>query len=103
MRREKADLKVRLLSRLEKLQKVWEEASGLQDEVASAQSAISSLQEQIDEGRAEKLILKHEVQVLRNNLENHEKDVEELRARASHQSEHYDKFWRAYGARLEEA
>ena len=77
------DLKVRFLSRLEELQKAWEEVSDLQEKVASAQSKISLLQEQIDKGRIEKLALKHEVRLLKNNLENREKDVEESRAEAS--------------------
>ena len=77
--------------------------SYLQEKVASAQSTISSLQEQIDKGCVEQLALKHEVWVLKNNLENHEKDVEELRAEVSHQSERYDEFWSAHGVLLEEA
>ena len=40
--RQKVDLEVRFLSRLEELQKAWE-VSGLQEKVASAQSDISSL------------------------------------------------------------
>ena len=39
--------------------------------------------EQIDKGRVEKLALTHEVWVLKNNLGNHEKDVEKLNAEAS--------------------
>ena len=76
--------------------------SDLQDKVASAQSAISSLREQIDKGRVEQLALKHEVRVLKNNLENHEKDVKELMAEPSRQSEHYDELWKAHWVLLEE-
>ena len=45
---------------------------------------ISSLRELINKGRDEKLALKHEVRVLKINLEDHEKDMEKLRAKASH-------------------
>ena len=48
------DLEVRLLSKLEELWKVWDEVSNLQEKVASAQSEISSLREQIDKELAEK-------------------------------------------------
>ena len=59
--------------------------------MTSAQSEISSLREQINKGYAEKLELKREVCVLRNNLENHDKDVDELRAEASSQPNCYKK------------
>jgi len=58
--------------------------SDLQEKVASDQLEISSLQEQIDMGRVKKLTLKHEVRVLKNNLKNREKDVEELKVEVSH-------------------
>ena len=45
LRWEKIDLEVRLLSRFEELQKMWDEMSELHERVASAQSEISSLQE----------------------------------------------------------
>ena len=61
--------------------------SDFREKVASTQSEISLLQEQIDKGGVKKVALKHEVRVLKNNLENREKDVEELRFEASHQSE----------------
>ena len=64
---------------------------------------ISSLWEQINKGCIDKLTLKHEVQVLNNNLENREKNVEELRAKASRQSEHYDEIWRVHWVLFEEA
>ena len=64
--------------------------SDLQAKVALAQSAISMFQEQIDKRRVEKLALKHKVWVLKNNLENHEKGVAELRVEVSCQSENYD-------------
>ena len=51
----------------------------LQEKVASTQSEISLLWEQIDKERAEKLALKHNVGVLEKNLEHREKDVEEMR------------------------
>ena len=38
LREEKLDLEVRLLSRLEELQKAWEEVSNLQGKVASTES-----------------------------------------------------------------
>ena len=57
--------------------------SDLQEKVTLAQLGISSLQEQIDKGLVEKLTPKHEVRLLKNNLENREKDVEESRAEAS--------------------
>jgi len=63
--------------------------SDLHEKVPSTQSEISSLREQINKGCVEKLALKHEVQMLKNNLKNCEKDVE-LRAEASRQSQHYD-------------
>ena len=51
LREEKLDLEMRLLSRLEELQKAWEEVSHLQGKVVSTQSDVSSLQEQIDKDR----------------------------------------------------
>ena len=42
LRQKKADLDVRLLSRLEELQKAWEEISDLQEKVVVAQSEFSS-------------------------------------------------------------
>ena len=60
LRHEKADLEVRLLSRFEDT-KAWEEVSNLQENVTLAQSAISSLREQIDKGCVEKLALYHEI------------------------------------------
>ena len=80
---------MRLLSRLEELQKAWE-VSDLQGKVASALLEISSLRGQIDEVRAEKLSLKREVHFLKTNLENRDKDVEELRAKNSCQPDRYD-------------
>ena len=68
--------------------------------MASAQSVVSSLLEQIDKGCEEKLALKHEVRVLRNNLENHDKDVEELKTEASHQSDCYNELWGTHGMLL---
>ena len=68
-----------------------------------AQSEISSLRDQIDKGRVEKLALMHEVWVLKNNLGHHEKDIEELRAEASRQSDRYDELWRAHGVLLKKA
>ena len=67
-----------------------------------AQSEVSSLREQIDKGCAEELVLKHEVRVLRDNLENRDKGVE-LRAEASRQSDHYNKLWSAHRTLLEKA
>ena len=88
--REKLELEVRLLNRLEELQKAWKEMSDLQGNVASAQSEVSSLREHIDKECAEKLVLKHEVHVLKNNLKNQDKDVEELRAKGARQSDCFD-------------
>ena len=68
LRKEKLKLEVMLMSRLEKLQKAWEEVSDLQGKVASAQSKVSSLREQIDRERTEKLELNHEVHGLKHNL-----------------------------------
>ena len=70
--------------------------------MASAQSEISSLCEQINEGCVEKLALKHEIRVLRDNLESCGKDVEELRVEVSRQSDHYNDLWSAHGTSLEE-
>jgi len=61
---------------------------------------ISLLREQSDNGCVEKLAHKHKVRVLKNNLENREKDVEELRAEVSRQLERYDEVWRAHGVLL---
>ena len=61
LREEKLDLEVKLLSRLKELQKV----SDFRRKVASAQLEVSSLQEQIDKDRTEKLALKHEVYLLK--------------------------------------
>ena len=53
--REKLDLEMRLLSRLEELQKAWEEVSALHGKAALAQSEVSSLREQVEKDCAEKL------------------------------------------------
>jgi len=90
-----------LLSRLEELQKA-REVSELWGKVASAQSEISSLREHIDKERVEKLSLKHEVHLLKTNLENWDKDVKELRVDDSRQSGSYDELWKAHEALLEE-
>ena len=82
LRREKMDLEVRLLNRLEELQKTWDEMSELQEVAASTQSKISSLREEIDKERAKKLELKHKVRLL-ENLEHCKNDVKELRVDAS--------------------
>jgi len=60
--REKLDLKVRLLSRLDELQMTWE-VSDLQGKIASTESEVSSLREQIDKDSAEKLTRKHKVRI----------------------------------------
>ena len=91
---------VTTLSRLAELQKVWEEVSDLQKKVTSAQSEISTLREQIDKERVEKLALKHEALVLKNNLKIR-KDVE-LKFEPSRQLEHYDELWIAHGSLIEE-
>ena len=57
LRREKVELKEKLLSQLLKLQKVSEEVCDLQEKFASAQLEISSLRKQIDRGYLEKLAL----------------------------------------------
>ena len=49
------------------------------------------------------MVLKHEVRMLRNNLENHDKYVEKLRAEGSRLSYHYKELWSDYGTLLEEA
>ena len=79
---------------------MWEEVSDLQKKVTSAQSEISTLREQIDKERVEKLALKHEVWVLKNNLKNR-KDVE-LKYEPSRQLERYDELWIAHGSLIEE-
>ena len=61
------------------LQKAWEEVSDLQEKVTSAQSKISFTIAD-DGGYSEKLALKHEVRMLRDNLESRDKDVKKLRA-----------------------
>ena len=43
LREEKLELEFRLLSRLEELQKAWEEVSDFQEKFASVQSEFSSL------------------------------------------------------------
>ena len=48
------------------------------------------------------LALEHEVRVLRGNLKSHDKNVEELRAKISRQSDCYNNFWSAHGTSLEE-
>ena len=102
LRGEKLELEVKLLNRLEKLQKAWEEVTELQGKVASAQLKIFSLREKIDEEHAKKLSLKREVHLLKNNLENRDKDVEELRGENFRQSDHYDELWKAHDALLGE-
>ena len=89
LKREKVVPKVRLLSRLEELKKALDEICVLQERVVSAQSEISSLREQINWERAEKLELKHKVQILKKDMERREDDMKELRADASRQSERY--------------
>jgi len=54
--------------------------------LASAQSKIFSLREQIDKGCSEKLALERKICVLRGSLENHDKDVKELRTDVSVES-----------------
>ena len=76
--------------------------SDLQGKVSLAQLEFSSLHEQIDKDHAEKLALKHEICVLKNNLKNQDKDVEELRAEDSRQSDYYDELWKAHEVLLEE-
>ena len=71
--------------------------------MASAQSEISSLREQIDRGCSEKLALEREVRVLRGNLESRDKNVEELRDKISRQLDHYNDLWLVHGMSLEEA
>ena len=58
--------------------------------MATTQSKVSSLREQIDKGRVKKLALENEVRVLRDNLKSRDKDVEELKAEASRQSDGYN-------------
>ena len=40
--------------------------------------------------------------MLKNNLKNRDKDVEELRAEGALQSDHYDELWKAHEVLLEE-
>ena len=93
LREEKVKLEEKLLSRLLELQKALEEVSDLQEKLASAQSEIFSLREHIDRGCLEKLPLEREVRVLRGNFESRDKDVKELRAKISHQSNRYNDLW----------
>ena len=51
---------------------------------------------------AEKLALEHEVCVLRDNSKSHDKDVKELRAEGSRQSDHYNELFSAHRTSLEE-
>jgi len=67
LRQEKMDPEVRLLSKLEELQKAWDEVFDLQKKVTSVQLEISSLREQIEKERVEKLVLKHKVRALENS------------------------------------
>jgi len=53
---------------------MWDEMSELHERVTLAQSEISSLREQIDKERAEKLELKHKVRILEKDLEHCDND-----------------------------
>ena len=70
--------------------------------MATTQSKVSSLREQIDKGRVKKLALENEVRLLRDNLKSHDKGVEEFRAEASCQSDCFNELWSAHGTLLEE-
>jgi len=61
LRKDKTSLKVRLLRRLEKLKKAFDDISSLQERVASDQSEITSLRAQIDREHAENMELKHKI------------------------------------------
>jgi len=102
LREKKVELEEKLLSRLLELQKSLEEVYDLQEKVTSAQSEISSLREQIDKGCSEKLALEHKACVLQGNLKSRDKDVEELRAEISRQSDRYNNLWLVHGTLLEE-
>ena len=60
------------------------------------------LREQIEKDRAEKQAYWHEIRVLKNNLEDRDKEVAELRVEASCQSNRYDELWKAHEVFLEE-
>jgi len=74
LRQEKAYLKVRFLSRLEELQKAWEEVSDLQEKVALARLIGGTSRSW------------------------HSSTIDE----ACRQSEHYDRLWITHGALLKE-
>jgi len=50
----------------------------------------------------EKLTLKQEICMLTKKLKNRDKEVEELKTDDSHQSDRYDKLWKAHKVLLEE-
>ena len=74
-----------------------EEVFDIQKKLASAQSEISSLRKQIDKGCSQKLALEREVRVLWGNLEGRDKDVKELRAEISRQSDCHNDLGLAHG------
>jgi len=76
--------------------------SDLQGKIGSTQSEVSSLQEQLYKEHMEKLALKHDVRVLRNNLDNRDKDVKALKAEASRRLDHCDDLWKAHMVLLKE-
>ena len=84
------ELEEKLLGRLLELQKALEEVSDLQEKMDSAQSEILSLRKQIDKGCSTKLGLERELRAIRSSLEGRDKDVEDLIAEVSCQSDHFD-------------
>ena len=69
LRNKKLDMEVWLLGRLKKLKKALDDVSELQEKVTFNQLEIATLREVIDQERAEKLELRHHVQLLERDLE----------------------------------
>ena len=103
LRREKIELKEKLLGWLLELQKVLEEVSDLQEKIDSAQKEILSLREQINRASPEKLTLECELRAIQSSLESHDMDVEELRTEVSQQLNLNDNLWLAHRMLLDEA
>ena len=78
LRNEKLNLEVRLLGQLKELKKALDDISELEKKIASNQSEIATLRKVNDREHAEKLELRHQVQ-LERDLEHCEADIKELR------------------------
>ena len=101
-RNDKTVLEMRLLRRLEKLKKAFDDIYSLQKKVASYQSEIASLRAQIYQKCVEKLELKHRIRMLEKDLECREHDVQELRANIKRQCDRYNELWKTHSDLLME-